>query len=61
MVSASPKFKADGLQERATSQEIYGDEYKDDEDVDLYYYVPGQEEDAAWEPAVRPKLPLRNT
>ena len=52
------KFGGDGLPEQASAEEVYGEEHKDGEDVDLYYYVPGREDD--WELAVRPKLPLRN-
>mgnify|MGYP003330750876 CR=1 FL=1 len=51
-------YKADGNVERATAEELY--QQKEGDDIDLCYYVPGQEGDASWHLAVRPKLPLHN-
>ena len=60
------RYHADGVAETATAAELGLEETKtdgnDNEEAlpDLFYYVPANNEDDAWQPAIRPDLPLRN-
>ena len=51
-------YAADGLVETATTTElgIEGDE----ENRDLYFFVPGKSDEEQWQPATHPDFPLRN-
>ena len=60
------RYHADGQVETVTSaelsQKMYGNEDAslNEGDKELYYYVPSNAEDDAWQTAIRPDLPLRD-
>ena len=61
------RYHADGAVETATAAELGLEEHEDkevvtgtQEDKELYYYVPTNIEEDAWQAATRPDLPLRN-
>ena len=57
------RYHADGGVETATAEELGIEEEEEDEEEnerELYYYVPKNDPETAWQKAVRPKLPLRN-
>ena len=60
------RYHADGAVETATPAELGVEAQGDDKDTSnadgqgMYYYVPANTETDAWQPAVRPDLPLRS-
>ena len=56
------RYHADGGVETATAAEIGLESKEEDEDDEhkLYYYVPTNAQENAWQEAERPELPLRN-
>ena len=61
------RYHADGTVETVTAAELGLEEHEDkevvtgtQEDKELYYYVPTNIEEDAWQAATRPDMPLRN-
>jgi hypothetical protein len=54
------RYHADGATETATAAELGIESQGDNGEQELYYYVPTNTEEDAWQTAHRPHLPLRN-